>query len=175
MNGPRERILDTAVILFHKQGYNTTGINQIIEESKVAKASFYQHFNSKEDLCVAFLKMRHDSWAEELERFVTKKRTTKTKIAAFFDFLIYMNEKENFRGCSFLNTLSEIASDNVKILNEIQSHKNWLRTYFFELVNDKLLSDHIYLLFESCIIESQLYKSNELIRQAKTITQTLIN
>ena len=54
MNSPRERILDTATILFHQQGYNSTGINQIISEAKVAKASFYQHFKSKDDLCAAF-------------------------------------------------------------------------------------------------------------------------
>ena len=52
--------------MFHKQGFNSTGINQIIEEAKVAKASFYQHFKSKEDLCVAFLEKRHSFWFDEL-------------------------------------------------------------------------------------------------------------
>jgi len=28
------------------QGYNRTGVNQIIKEVKVAKTSFYQHFKS---------------------------------------------------------------------------------------------------------------------------------
>ncbi len=35
----RERILQTAMKLFYSQGIKSTGINQIIEESKVAKAS----------------------------------------------------------------------------------------------------------------------------------------
>ncbi len=46
----RERILQTAMKLFYSQGIKSTGINQIIEESKVAKASFYNHFPSKRDL-----------------------------------------------------------------------------------------------------------------------------
>jgi len=50
-NAPvRDRILDTAGRLFLSQGYSETGINQIISESESARASFYLHFPSKEDL-----------------------------------------------------------------------------------------------------------------------------
>jgi AcrR family transcriptional regulator len=171
---PKERILETVSILFHKQGYNATGINQIIEEAKVAKASFYQHFKSKEDLCAAFLNERHAFWFNALEKFILKERDSKSKVLASFDFLIFMNQNENFRGCSFLNILSEIPPDNVKILTVIQSHKTDLRNYFKKLLTDNLIADHIYLLFESCIIESQLFKSNELIEQSKKIIQSLI-
>jgi len=171
---PKERILDKAFILFHKQGYNSTGINQIIEEAKVAKASFYQHFKSKEDLCVAFLNQRHEYWFCELEKFASKEKNQKSKIEASFDFLIYMNEKENFRGCSFLNLLSEIPSNNTKVLSVIQNHKSDLRNYFRNFIENELMADHIYLLFESCIIESQLFRSNDLIEQSKKIIKTLI-
>ncbi|MFC3160932.1 transcriptional regulator, TetR family [Chryseobacterium arachidis] len=174
MPSPKERIIATTFELFTKQGYNSTGINQIIAEANVAKASFYQYFKSKEDLCVEFLNVRHDYWFNELKRFVSKEKEVKSKLMASFDFLIYMNQKENFRGCSFLNILSEIPTDNVKILKVIQNHKKDLRNYFSELMEDKDLSDHIYLLFESSIIESQLFKSNELIEKAKKIITQLI-
>ncbi|WP_374172626.1 TetR/AcrR family transcriptional regulator [Flavobacterium tructae] len=171
---PKERILDKATVLFHTQGYNSTGINQIIEEAKVAKASFYQHFKSKEDLCVAFLEWRHEYWFTKLEQFTSDQKDSKLKVLASFDFLIAMNQKENFRGCSFLNLLSEIPSDNEKVLSVIQSHKSGLRNYFKVEIENELLADHIYLIFESCIVESQLFKSNHLIEQSKKIIQTLI-
>ncbi|WP_246051951.1 TetR/AcrR family transcriptional regulator [Leptospira idonii] len=47
---PKFRILSTAKRLFYEQGYYHTGINQIIKESKSAKASFYDHYPSKADL-----------------------------------------------------------------------------------------------------------------------------
>lgn len=171
---PKERILEKASFLFHTQGYNSTGINQIIEEAKVAKASFYQHFKSKEDLCAAFLEWRHEYWFTKLEQFTSDQKDSKSKVLTSFDFLVAMNQKENFRGCSFLNLLSEIPSDNEKILSVIQSHKSDLRNYFKAEIENELLADHIYLLFESCIIESQLFKSNHLIEQSKKIIQTLI-
>ncbi|PXW09444.1 MULTISPECIES: TetR/AcrR family transcriptional regulator [unclassified Chryseobacterium] len=174
MKSPRERIVETTFELFTKQGYNSTGINQIISEAEVAKASFYQHFKSKEDLCVEFLNVRHEYWFGELNIFLAKEKDSKSKIIKAFDFLVYMNEKENFRGCSFLNILSEIPMDNTKILSVIQSHKSDLRNLFSELINDEELSDHIYLLFESSIIESQLFKSNELLEKSKKIITNLI-
>lgn len=171
---PKERILNTTFELFHKQGYNSTGINQIIAEAKVAKASFYQHFSSKENLCLEFLKIRHQFWFEELIKFTSKKNNAKEKVISSFNFLIYMNKKEDFRGCSFLNILSEIQPENTKILTCIQNHKKDLRHYFFEILKEKYVSDHVYLLFESSIIESQMFKSNELIEQSKNIINTLI-
>lgn len=175
MKSPRERIIETTFDLFAKQGYNSTGINQIISDAGVAKASFYLHFKSKEDLCVEFLKVRHEYWFNELHHFSAKSKDLHSRIISAFDFLMYMNEKENFRGCSFLNILSEIPTDNIKILSVIQSHKSDLRNYFLEQVKDDILSDHIYLLFESCIIESQMFKSNELIEKSKKIVTNLIS
>lgn len=174
MKSPRHRIIETTFELFAKQGYNSTGINQIISESKVARASFYQYFKSKEDLCVEFLNVRHEYWFKELNNFLLGEKDPKSKTIKAFDFLVYMNEKENFRGCSFLNILSEIQMDNTKILSVIQSHKADLRNYFSELIKDDILSDHIYMLFESSIMESQVFKSNELIEKSKKIVTNLV-
>jgi len=167
--------METASVLFASQGYKSTGINQIISEASVAKASFYQHFNSKEDLCVAFLDARHEYWFNELYEYVKNEEELKSKVVSSFNFLIHMNMKENFRGCSFLNILSEIPSDNIKILNPIQQHKADLRAFFKSLIADDTISDHVYLLFESCITESKMFKSNELIEKSKSIINNLIN
>lgn len=175
MSAPKQRIMETTSVLFATQGYNSTGINQIISEANVAKASFYQHFKSKEDLCVAFLNARHEYWFNELHNFTKIEDDLKAKVISAFDFLIYMNLKENFRGCSFLNILSEIPSDNVKILTPIQQHKIDLRAFFSSFITDETLSDHIYLLFESCITESKMFKSNQLIEKSKSIINNLIH
>ena len=62
--GPRERILETASRLFYTQGYNNTGINQILDEAKVAKASLYLHFGSKDELGIHYLKAGRKEWFE---------------------------------------------------------------------------------------------------------------
>lgn len=174
MYRPRERILNTASVLFHQQGYNNTGINQIIEDSGVSKASFYQHFKSKDDLCIEFLKRRYDYWVSELVSFTSGAVDLKDKLMMSFDFLMYMNKKEDFRGCSFLNLLSEVSSEKTAIHDVIRDHKNRLRISFSSEIKDELLAAHIYLLFESSILTSQLYRSNELIEKSKIILRDLL-
>lgn len=175
MPKPRERILNTAMVLFHQQGYNNTGINQVIAEAEVSKASFYQHFKSKDDLCIEFLNKRYDYWVSELEKFTSEAETLQEKFQKSFDFLIDMNEREDFRGCSFLNILSEIPADKEEIHKVIRDHKIKLRESFNEDIQNDMISAHIYLLFESSILTSQLYRSNELIEKSKIIVQDLLS
>ncbi len=85
-----------------------------------------------------------------------------------------MNLKENFRGCSFLNLLSDVPEDKTEIHPTIREHKKRLKISFDNEINDEILSAHIYLLFESCIITSQFYRSNELIEKSKNIIDNLI-
>jgi AcrR family transcriptional regulator len=172
----REKILDTASRLFHKQGYNSTGINQIIGESHVAKGGLYHIFKSKEELCIEYLNRRHDFWFDKLRDFTSRARTGKSKTVAAFDFLYHMNKEEDFRGCSFLNILSEISSNNKAILSVIQNHKQDLRDFFAQILADEKqeLVDHIYLLFESSIIESKLFRSQWPVERAKKIVSSLL-
>jgi len=173
----RDRILETTFRLFHGQGYNATGINQIIAEADVSKASLYQHFRSKEDLCIAFLNQRHDFWFNALRAFTDKAKTPKTKVQAAFRFLNDMNERENFRGCAFLNIVSEITDDAVSIRNVIQSHKEDLRTFLRDILHEAnaTLCDHIYLLFESALVESQVFRNAWPVERASGIATRLLS
>lgn len=48
--GVRARVLDAAVDLFARQGYESTSVAQVVAAAGVAKGGFYHHFASKEDL-----------------------------------------------------------------------------------------------------------------------------
>src|SRR4051812_237735 len=51
----RTRLLDTATRLFYAEGIHAVGIDRIIAEAGVAKATFYNHFPSKDDLVLAYV------------------------------------------------------------------------------------------------------------------------
>jgi len=175
----RERIVETATTLFHKQGYRSTGINQIITEANVAKGSFYYNFKSKEEVCIASLDARHLYWFDQLKAFVAKQTSTapgsKPAILTAFDFLKAMNTREDFRGCNFLNILAELSPEETGILNVIQNHKQDLRVYLASLLPNTAQSDHVYLLFESAIMESKLYRAQWPIVKAREIVQSTLN
>ncbi|TKC05816.1 TetR/AcrR family transcriptional regulator [Pedobacter frigoris] len=160
---PKERVLKAATQLFHQNGYNATGINAIIEYAKVAKASFYDHYKTKDDLGVVYLEHRHKFWFEGLTTVVEKQTTSKKKVTAVFEYIKEMNIKENYRGCAFLNMLSEIPRNDTKIYEVIHRHKSELQTFFQHLVNNKEQAFMIYMLFEACLTESQLYQNQDYI------------
>ena len=49
----RQRVLTTADRLFYEEGFRAVGIDRIIAEAEVAKATLYVHFPSKDDLILA--------------------------------------------------------------------------------------------------------------------------
>ena len=52
----RDRLIDTALELFNRDGYRATGIDKILAESGVAKMTLYNHFGSKDELILAALR-----------------------------------------------------------------------------------------------------------------------
>ena len=169
---PKERILNVAMTLFHQQGYNSTGVNQIIEEAAVARASFYQHYKSKEDLALAYLNNRHTQWFEGLRKKVAEEKKSNNQILAAFDYLADMNSKENYKGCAFLNMMSEIQANNTRIYDIIQNHKKQVEYFFEDLIDTPEKSFLVYMLFESCMIESQVHRNQDYITKTKDLLKS---
>lgn len=184
LKGPKERILETATRLFYKQGYNNTGINQILEEAKVAKASLYQHYGSKEDVGLEYLRSARTEWFEGLGQWVDAKKIPSQKVMACFNFLEYALTTHEFRGCKFINMLTELGDAKSPLQNEIVEHKAKLRGYIKDLVREALknknpenhdnIGDSIYLLFEGAIVESKIYKDTWPLVAAKKGVKNLL-
>ncbi|GAA3623529.1 TetR/AcrR family transcriptional regulator [Flavivirga jejuensis] len=181
--GVKERIIETASNLFYHNGYNQTGINQIIAEAGVAKASMYQHFRSKEDIAVTYLTNRHIMWMGKLLDFVSTENTSKEKIIRCFDYLIKWLSEANFRGCGWQNIITDLPKDHDKIRNQAINHKNELRNYIHALLKEEAkysidqaeqLGDQILILIEGAIILSQIQKNEWPIVAAKNASISLL-
>src|ERR1700726_4156804 len=55
---PRERLLTTAGQLFYTEGIRTIGVDRLVSEANVTRATFYRHFDGKDDLVTAYIKAR---------------------------------------------------------------------------------------------------------------------
>jgi AcrR family transcriptional regulator len=126
MSPPADRILDTAARLFYAEGLKV-GIDRIIAEAQVAKASFYHHYASKDELVVAFLRRRHATWmawfSGRLEALCARRRP---RLALVADVLREWFAEPAFRGCAFINAVADIGLAG-EALGTAQSHKDELR------------------------------------------------
>jgi AcrR family transcriptional regulator len=106
----RERLLVAAATLFQENGVQATGVDAIIEEAGVAKATFYRHFPSKDDLIVAWLRDPRARWFERARaRAQASGAGPRDEILLFFEATASWLEAEGYRGCPYLNTAVEIA------------------------------------------------------------------
>ena len=179
------KILATASRLFYEQGYHLTGINQVIAEAGVAKASFYYHFPSKEDLCVAYLEKRHQDWFSWLREEVERSEEALERLLGLFTFLERWLVNSNFRGCAFLNITAEFPSSDHRIRQVVISHKDALQAYIAQLVDRLDVSDSdnnsahlvnpIYLLFEGTICQCQMYRTTKYIQNTREMVRQLIS
>lgn len=181
----KNRIIETASFLFYKNGYNSTGINEIISEAGIAKATLYNHFKAKEDICLAYLQFKNTSFLKDVETYTTSKPKGKDQILAIFDFLQLFFMEKDFNGCWCIKTVSEIPKDNVIIRNEIQSQKNSFIQLIAKLVTTNLedikeeevssLSRQIYLIYESAVGESHLHQADWPIQESKNLCAKIMN
>ncbi|MCD1259995.1 TetR/AcrR family transcriptional regulator [Paenibacillus athensensis] len=104
----KERILRAAGDLFYREGMRAVGVDRIIAESGVAKASFYRNFATKDDLIVAYLEQRHarnmDNLQEALRRYPNDPLE---QLRFLIRRLIERMQSPDYRGCAFMNTSVE--------------------------------------------------------------------
>ncbi|MFV1995360.1 MAG: TetR/AcrR family transcriptional regulator [Verrucomicrobiales bacterium] len=177
-------MVEVAADLFYAQGYRATGIKQIMDAVGIAKGTFYTHFTSKEELGIAWLRKRHLKWNRWLEEMLATKPTPRTKLLGALDFLEQWMANSEYRGCAFLNTLSEVPDAENPMRAEVEAHKLDLRNRFRELVLAHFggkgsrrigrMSDIIFLLFEGALIEAQNFREAWPIRTARKATEQLL-
>lgn len=104
----RERILDTAFGLFYAHGIRGVGIDRIIAESGVAKATFYKYFPAKDDLVLAYLDKVDAVWSEQLHAAASAAGPDPAaQLVGMFDALDSACRREGYRGCAFINAAAE--------------------------------------------------------------------
>ncbi len=167
--GVRNRLLETAARLFYERGYNSTGINEVIREAGIAKASFYHHFKTKEDLLVVTLEQRHDRMMGDLRAVIADAATPGEKIARVFEWLGSQCACGG-GGCAYLNMVSEFRDGSCRVRELVRWHKNSFRKFLLELMAAhyrggnrteselEQAADELYLLVEAVFAASPVHQ-----------------
>lgn len=81
----RERILDSALELFRKKGFDETTMRDIAAEAGVATGAAYYYFRSKEELVMAFYERTAEEARELWPEIMGRSRDLQKRIRAILD------------------------------------------------------------------------------------------
>jgi AcrR family transcriptional regulator len=179
----RDRILEVASRLFFEQGYNLTGINQIIDEADIARGSLYNHFESKTTLLLAYLERAQEARLTETQAYVRAITDPKKRLTGIFDFRIQRQQQIGYRGCQFIKICAEVSQQDKDVFELVQAHKNRLHAFILELVReadhkqiltDELLADMIFYLLEGSTTSVGFSKNIKGLKQSRKIVETML-
>ncbi|MYM64443.1 TetR/AcrR family transcriptional regulator [Pseudomaricurvus sp. HS19] len=175
----RELLLDTAQRLFSAEGYHATGIDRILAESGVSKATLYKHFASKEELVLAVLRRRHDQFLQAMERHL--QAAEGEPVLQVFDLLHQWFHSGDFHGCNFINASAEYAQESPAILACTRQHKasvrqlleQWLPTV--PEVSRAGLAERLALLMDGAIVSAQAGGNADAALTARDMARSLLS
>ncbi|MEV4111243.1 TetR/AcrR family transcriptional regulator [Nonomuraea sp. NPDC049695] len=128
----RTRVLETATRLFYAEGVHSVGIDRIIAEAGVAKATFYHHFPSKDDLVRAYVEEQ-----SSLQRTLVagmRAGSPREQLQGIFAFMCDFGAGPGYRGCPFVNTAAEYPDPAHPVRQAIADHRRWNREVYRDLL-----------------------------------------
>ncbi|WKD58330.1 Transcriptional regulator, TetR family [Corynebacterium capitovis DSM 44611] len=138
---PRQRLLDAATKLFTEEGIRVIGIDRILREADVAKASLYSLLGSKDNLVIAYLERLSEEYQQRWEQRTGSLSSVDEKILAFFDMAIDEEPDKDFRGSPFFNAANEYprpeTDSEERIVATCRAHRAWMRNTMARLLTEK--------------------------------------
>ena len=177
MQPRKQHLIETALTLFNEKGYHATGIDLILAESKVSKATLYKHFRSKDELILAALQLQHEHVLGMIKGKITNaSELGSSRVLALFDGLHAWFNSDRFYGCNFINASAEYADADDPIHVYAAEHKQAIVDLVrIELApEDKSKADQIDLLVEGAIVMAHTRGIKDAALMAKEMARSLI-
>ena len=128
----REEVLDKAMDLFWRQGYEATSIQDLVNCMGINRGSLYDTFGGKHKLFLAALERYLSKFSQRLQRL----ENSPAGIAAIRQFFLELLEsrvgEKGCQGCMVTNSTIELILDDPDTANRIQSQLTRMETAFYK-------------------------------------------
>lgn len=178
-NTTREKLVEAARDLFLFQGYNGTGVAEIVKRAGVRPGSLYYFFPTKEDLLVAVLEWYRDNIYDGLLKYVWERVDDPIeRIFGILDGYRQILELYNYdMGCPIGNLALELSNSHPKIRDLIQvNFQQWMDAIKECLdraegrlpanLDKEALATHILVTMEGAVMLARSWRSIDTFDQA---------
>jgi AcrR family transcriptional regulator len=175
--GPAERLLATATKLFAAQGIRAVGIDQILRDAAVAKASLYSTYGSKDALVLAYLADLDQRDRNRWLAAATDVADPLARVLLFFDLAIASAPARGFRGCLYANAATEFPDTQ---LAPVRAHRQWMHaTLAAQLTEAGIgssadLAHRVQVIYDGALVGSKIERSVAALQRARALVVDLI-
>lgn len=183
----QQRVLAAAMDLFYADGIQAVGVDKLIAEAGVAKATLYARYRSKADLIRAYLSAWGTGWLSWMADTVGDRDheggavRAEEQILAIFDALETLFEDAEYRGCAFANALGEASGQDGDGLRRVSlAHKGDLVAYVERLATlaglrrPEELARRVVLVIDGAMATAERERSGAAARDGRAIAEALI-
>jgi AcrR family transcriptional regulator len=129
----RERLLSTASGLFYREGIRAVGVERILTEAPVTRATFYRHFPSKQDLVLTYLRGVDAHIRAEVDAAIETASSPADALRAIGTAVADDLARPEFRGCALLKAAAEYPDPDDPVRQVILDHRAWYVTTLTDL------------------------------------------
>lgn len=182
MSKLREKILNTASLLFQTQGINSTGVDTIVAEAGTTKMTLYKYFNSKELLILEVLKQGHQDFQTWLnDKLSANSKKPSEKLQKLFDYIEEWITSPDFHGIGFMKASAEFPQEDNPVHQLSTEQSLQFREYIRHLAAEANIKDadglalQLSLLFKGAVQAEQMQRGSDAIKYAKKAAKILID
>ncbi|MFD6529576.1 TetR/AcrR family transcriptional regulator [Streptomyces sp. NPDC060184] len=121
----RSRLLDTATRIFYAEGIHSVGVDRIVAEAQVTRATLYRHFKGKDELILSYLEQADRGLRAQAEAAQAGEESAADQIRAVCRTITAGIRSPGFRGCAFLNAAAEYPDPDHPIHRAVLAHRQW--------------------------------------------------
>ena len=129
----RTKLLDTATRIFYAEGVNAVGIDRVIDEAGVTRATLYRHFPSKQNLITTYIEEADRSIREHTGTLTSSGLPPADAVRAVAEDIAGNIRSSYFRGCAFLNAAAEFPDPDDPIHRAVLAHRQWFLEVMLDL------------------------------------------
>lgn len=122
----RDRLLATASRILYAEGIRGVGVDRIVTEAGVTRATFYRHFPGKDDLVVAYLQAVDVAVRARVGEVPDEPGAAAALVRALAGGIGDELCAVGFRGCPFINAAAEFPDPASSVHRAVVEHRNWL-------------------------------------------------
>lgn len=177
---PAERLLEAAGNLFAREGIRAVGVDRVLAEAGVARASLYHAFGSKDALIAAYVDDQDRADRGKWEEATAGIGSPAEKVLALFDLARTAAVQRDYRGCLYLNAATEFPDRDHPVRHAVARHRAWLR----EMLLDQLaqagvpdrerVADRIVVLYDGAVAGSKFSRSTSPIDVGREMVDQLV-